>query len=345
MIDAAVTELEPFISVKKACELTGKSRATLHRQRNPEPPQEKEPAAPRAPHPAALTPEEQAALLAVLDSDRFADKAPAQVYAILLDEGIYLASIRTMYRVMTLADQVRERRAQAQHAPRVRPELVATGPDQVWTWDITKLKGPWRGIYFDLYVMLDIFSRKVIHWEIHPGENGDLAKAFMQHAIIGNGGAKPLYIHAGNGTSMISKTVSNLLTDLNITRSHSRPHVSNDNPFSESAFKTLKYCPVFPGSFATIEDARVFCDAFFTYYNNEHRHSGIGLHTPATVHDGTAWAIRARRQQVLDDAFAARPHRFRGRPPLAPALPAKVWINKPRPTIETQESRQIKPAA
>ncbi len=348
MIDVTVTELESVVSVKRACELTGKSRATLHRQRNPEPPREKEPRGPRAPHPAALTPEEQAALLAVLDSDRFADKSPAQVYAVLLDEGIYLASIRTMYRVLTLAHQVRERRAQAQHPPRVRPELVATGPDQVLTWDITKLKGPWRGIYFDLYVMLDIFSRKVIHWEIHPGESGDLAKAFMKHAIIANGGAKPKYIHADNGTSMTSKTVSDLLADLKITRSHSRPHVSNDNPYSESAFKTLKYCPVFPGSFVTIDDARAFCDAFFTYYNTGHRHSGIGLHTPASVHDGTAWAIQARRQQVLDDAYAARPDRFRSRPPLAPRLPAKVWINKPRPTIEsqqTQESRQIKPAA
>jgi transposase InsO family protein len=345
VIDVAVGELEPFTSVKRACELLGKSRATLHRQRNPEPAAEKAPPGPRAPHPAALTGAEQAALLAVLDSERFADKSPAQVYAILLDEGIYLASIRTMYRVLTLADQVRERRAQAAHPPRVRPELVATGPDQVWTWDITKLKGPWRGIYFDLDVMLDIFSRKVIHREIHPGEDGDLAKAFMKHAIIANGGAKPKYIHADNGTSMTSMTVANLLTDLNITRSHSRPHVSNDNPYSEAAFKTLKYCPVFPGSFETIGDARAFCDTFFTYYNNEHRHSGIGLHTPATVHDGTAWAIQACRQQVLDSAFAARPDRFRGRRPLAPRLPAKVWINKPRPTIETQESRQIKPAA
>ena len=238
MIDVAVTELEPFTSVKRACELLGKSRATLHRQRNPEPAAEKAPPGPRAPHPAALTAAEQAALLAVLDSERFADKSPAQVYAILLDDGIYLASIRTMYRVMTLADQVRERRAQAAHPPRVRPELVADGPDQVWTWDITKLKGPWRGTYFDLYVMLDIFSRKVIHWEVHYGESGDLAKAFMQHAIIANGGARPRYIHADNGTSMTSKNVATLLTDLNITRSHSRPHVSNDNPFSEAASKT-----------------------------------------------------------------------------------------------------------
>jgi putative transposase len=235
VIDAAITELEPLTSTARACELLGKSRATLHRQRNPEPPAGKEPAAPRAPHPAALSGAEQAALLAVLDSDRFADKAPAQVYAILLDEGIYLASIRTMYRVMTLADQVRERRAQAQHPPRVRPELVADGPDQVWTWDITKLKGPWRGTYFDLYVMLDIFSRKVIRQEVHITETGELAEEFMRNAIIANGGARPRYIHADNGTSMTSKNVATLLTDLNIARSHSRPHVSNDNPYSEAA--------------------------------------------------------------------------------------------------------------
>ena len=226
----AVTELEPLTSVKRACELPGKSRATLHRQRHPVPAAGTAPPGPRAPHPAALTAAEQAALLALLDSERFADKSPAQVYAILLDDGIYLASIRTMYRVMTLADQVRERRAQAAHPPRVRPELVADGPDQVWTWDITKLKGPWRGTYFDLYVMLDIFSRKAICWEAHYGESGDLAKAFMQHAIIANGGARPRYIHADNGTSMTSKNVATLLTDLNTTRSHSRPHVSNDKP-------------------------------------------------------------------------------------------------------------------
>jgi putative transposase len=345
VIDVAVGELEPLTSVKRACELLGKSRATLHRQRNPEPPAEKAPPAPRAPHPAALTAAEQQALLAVLDSERFADKSPAQVYAILLDDGIYLASIRTMYRVLTLADQVRERRAQAAHPPRVRPELVADGPDQVWTWDITKLKGPWRGTYFDLYVMLDIFSRKAICWEVHITETGELAEEFMRNAIIANGGARPLYVHADNGTSMTSKNVATLLSDLNITRSHSRPHVSDDNPFSEAIFKTFKYCPVFPGTFANLDAACAFSDLFFTYYNNEHRHSGIGLHTPASVHDGTAWTIQARRQLVLDGAFAARPDRFRGRRPLAPALPAKVWINKPRITIETQESRGINPAA
>ena len=167
----------------------------------------------------------------MLDSERFADKSPAQVWAILLDEGLYLASVRTMYRVLTLAEQVRERRAQAQHPPRVRPELVADGPDQVWTWDITKLKGPWRGTYFDLYLMIDIFSRKAIHQEVHYGEDGVPASAFMRHAIAANGGTMPRYIHADNGTSMTSKNVATLLSDLNITRSHSRPHVSDDNPY------------------------------------------------------------------------------------------------------------------
>ena len=285
------------------------------------------------------------ALLAVLNSERFADKSPAQVWAILLDEGIYIASVSSMYRVLRAADQVRERRAQAAHPPRVRPELVADGPDQVWTWDITKLKGPWRGTYFDLYVMIDIFSRKAIHQEVHLTETGDLAAEFIENAIAANGGARPGYIHADNGTSMTSKTVADLLSDLRITKSHSRPHVSNDNPYSEANFKTLKYCPAFPGSFATLGEARQFCGIFFTHYNNEHRHSGIGLHTPASVHDGTARAIQARRQQVLDAAFAARPDRFRARRPVAPKLPGKAWINKPRTSIETKEATQTNSAA
>jgi putative transposase len=345
VIDAAFAELESVTCTRKACELLGKSRATLHRQRNPSPAPERDTAGQRAPHPASLTRQEQEALLAVLNSDRFADKSPAQVWAILLDEGIYLASVSSMYRVLRAADQVRERRAQAAHPPRVRPELVAAGPDQVRTWDITKLKGPWRGTYFDLYVMIDIFSRKAIHQEVHLTETGELAGEFIENAIIANGGARPGYIHADNGTSMTSKTVTDLLTDLKITRSHSRPHVSNDNPYSEANFKTFKYCPAFPGSFATLGEARQFCGIFFSYYNNEHRHSGIGLHTPASVHDSTARAIRAHRQQVLDAAYATRPDRFRGRRPVAPKLPGKAWINKPRTTIETKEATQTKPAA
>jgi putative transposase len=339
VIDQAFAGLEPLIPVTKACALLGKARATLYRQRNPVPKPGKPPV-PRPAHPAALTAAERAGLLAVLDGERFTDKSPAQVWAILLDEGTYLASISTMYRVLRADGQVSERRAQAAHPARVRPELVADGPSQVWSWDITKLKGPWRGTYFDLYVMLDIFSRKAVGWEVHATENGGLAAAFIENAIAGNAGIAPGAIHADNGTSMTSKTVTQMLADLKISRTHSRPHVSNDNPYSEAQFKTLKYCPAFPGSFESIHDARTFCDVFFTYYNHEHRHSGIGLHTPASVHDGTAWAIQARRQHVLDDAFAASPRRFRGRRPLAPSLPARVWINQPRATIETQEAPQ-----
>lgn len=301
-------------------------------------------AVPRAPHPASLPEEERERVLGILDSERFIDKSPAQAWAVLLDEGHYFCSIRSMYRILESRNEVRERRAQASHPPRVRPELVAEGPDAVWTWDITKLKTPWKGSYFNLYVMLDIFSRKAVHWEVHAAETGELAKEFMENSIIANGGARPGTIHADNGTSMTSQPVSDLLSSLRITRSHSRPHVSNDNPYSEAHFKTLKYCPVFPGSFTTLGEARAFCAIFFDYYNNEHRHSGIGLHTPASVHDGTAREIRQRRQAILDASYAAHPERFRSRP-VAPKLPQRAWINKPRPTIMTQEATQINQAA
>jgi putative transposase len=346
VINAVFTELEPLTSAKRACELPGRPRSTMYRHKNPRPAAEIRGEKPRAPHPATLSDGERAKVPEALDSDRFADKSPAQARAILLDEGCYLCSIRTMYRVLAAAGQDgADRRPQASHPPRVRPELAADGPGQVWTWDVTKLKGPWRGIYFSLFVMLDIFSRKAIHYEVHLTEDGGLAKEFIENSIKANDGARPLYIHAGNGGPMTSKTVADLLGDLKISKSHSRPHVSGDNPYSEAQFKTLKYCPAFPGSFETLEDARQFCDVFFLYYNTEHRHSGIGLHTPATVHDGTAWTIQAHRQQVLDAAFAARPDRFRGRRPLAPALPVKVWTNKPRPAIEPLKDTQIKPAA
>ena len=334
MISEALTGLAPFTSVKAACALLGKPRATLYRQRNPSRPRERPPG-PRAAHPAALSAAEQEQLLAVLNAERFADKSPAQAWAVLLDEGIYLASISTMYRVLRAADQVRERRAQAAHPARARPELTADGPSQIWSWDITKLKGPSRGVWFDLFVMLDIFSRKAVRWEVHATENAELAKAFIDAAVTSNGGIAPLSIHAGRGTSMTSKPVAVLLSDLHISQSHSRPHVSNDNPFSEAQFKTLKYCPAFPGRFGSLPDARAFSEVFFAYYNNEHRHSGIGLHTPASVHDGTATHIQARRARVLQQAYAANPGRFR-QPPKPPRLPARVWINQPPATIETE---------
>jgi putative transposase len=323
--------------------LLGMSRATLYRRRNPKPAAER-PARAVAVHPAALSAAERDRLLAVLHSDRFVDKAPAQVWAVLLDEGVYLASVSSMYRLLREHGQVRERRAQATHPAKKKPELLATGPNQVWTWDITKLVGPVRGVYFDLYVIIDIFSRKVVHFEIHPTETGELAKAFIETAVAANGGVRPDAVHADRGTSMTSQSVAALLAYLGIEQSHSRPHVSNDNPYSEANFKTLKYCPAFPGRFGSIQDARAFCEVFFAYYNTEHRHSGIGLHTPATVHDRSAGQIQARRAEVLDAAYTASPERFRRRPQ-PPKLPTAAWINQPPSMIMTEEALHTNPAA
>ena len=324
--------------VKKACELTGKSRATVYRRRGGirSGCRERRPAAPNA-----LSAGERDELLAVLDSPRFQDKAPRQVWALLIDEGIYLASVSTMYRLLREAGQVRERRAQAAHPARTKPELIATGPNEVWSWDITKLAGPQRGVYYHLYVMIDIFSRCAVHFEVHATELGELAKDFITEAVRLNGGTAPHAIHADRGTSMTSKTVSALLSDLAILKSHSRPKVSNDNPYSEAQFKTLKYCPAFPGTFGSLQDARAFCGAFFTYYNHEHRHSGIGLHTPYSVHIGTAPAIQDKRQAVLNAAYAANPRRFTRRPK-APKMPGTAWINKPatEPDMTQNPSRE-----
>lgn len=288
--------------------------------------------------PSALNDAEKAAILAELDSARFADKAPAQAWAVLLDEGRYLGSVSTFYRILRSSGEVRERRAQATHPPRVRPELLAHGPNEVWSWDITKLKGPVRGVYYDAYVMLDIFSRKIIHWAIHNTETGELATEFIENSIAVNQGTMPNTIHSDNGTSMTSKNVASLLSDLCIERSRSRPHTSNDNPYSEAAFKTLKYCPAFPENFTSIYDARKFGHQFFAYYNTEHRHSGIALYTPGSVHDGTWESIREDRQIVLNAAFAAHPERFKQGRPQAPKLPRRAWINRPPSTIETQPS-------
>jgi transposase InsO family protein len=285
--------------------------------------------------PTALDPLERDRILEILNSPGFADKSPAQVWAIQLDHGVYLGSVSTIYRVLRRSDQVKERRAQASHPARVRPELVASGPSMVWSWDITKLKGPTRGVYFDAYVMIDIFSRLVVHWEVHNTENGELAKDFIDTAVIMNGGVRPLTIHSDNGTSMTSKNVAALLSDLHIDRSLSRPHVSNDNPYSEAVNKTLKYCPAFPGNFTSIYDARIFLRHFFTYYNHDHRHSGIGLYTPQSVHDGTWRPAQQRRQAVLDAAYADRPDRFHQGRPSAPSLPKRAWINRPPSTIQT----------
>lgn len=324
--------------------MTGTSRATVHRHRNPRP----APTAPtrtRQPHPATLSQTERARVLTHLHSDRFADKAPEQVWATLLDEGLYLCSVSTMYRLLREHDQVRERRAQARHAPRARPELTAHGPSQVWSWDITKLPGPAKGTYFDLYVMIDIFSRKAVHHRIEVRESDTLASEFITHAIAANGGLLPRSVHADRGTSMTSKKVAHLLADLGIDRTHSRPKVSNDNPFSEAQFKTLKYCPAFPERFASLTDARVFCASFFDYYNQHHRHSGIGFHTPASVHDHSAHQIQAERARVLQAAHARNPHRFAS-VPVPPPLPEVVHINPPQNEDEEETIPELgKPAA
>ncbi len=337
MIDACVAALEPLLGTGPACRAAGKSKATHYRRQRPAPPP-----APRPPRPApanALSPTEVEAVLAALRSERFCDLAPAQVWAILLDEDCYLCSISTMYRTLRASGELRERRAQAAHPTGARPELMASAPNQCWSWDITKLRGPEKGVWFDLYVIIDIFSRYVVDWMVAPGESAELAEAFLARAAAGQGVTPgSLNVHADRGTSMTSKPVAELLADLGIGRTHSRPHVSNDNPYSESAFKTLKYCPAFPERFGGIADARAFCEGFFGYYNHEHRHSGIGLHTPASVHYGTATEVRAQRAVTLDAAYAANPGRFRHRRPTPPRLPTVAWINKPTIGNDTQKN-------
>jgi putative transposase len=330
-----VTELEPLIGIRQACVLTGRSRASHYRDvRGPA----HGPPAPRCSPPNKLSDAEFDALLDLLRSEPFVDLAPAQVWAILLDAGTYMASISTMYRVLRSQDEVRDRRRHATHPARVRPELVARGPNQVWSWDISKLKGPSKGVYYDLYVIIDIFSRYVVGWMVAPTETAELAKAFIAatikaHAVT----TEVLTIHADRGTSMTSKPVAALLAELGVTRTHSRPHVSNDNPYSEAAFKTLKYCPAFPDRFGSIEDARAFCVEFFEYYNHHHRHSGIALHTPASMHFGTAHDVQDARTHILAVAYAANPHRFCNRRPTPPKMPTIAWINKPTITNDTQK--------
>ena len=327
MIEACFCAIEPMLGTRAACAAVGRSPATHYRRQTPPKPA---PTAERPAPPNKLTDAERARILEVLRSERFVDLSPAQVFHILLDEGTYLASVSSYYRLLRAAGEVRERRRQASHPPRVRPELVAHRPLVVWSWDITKLKGPRRGEYFDLYVVLDIFSRYVVAWCVAPGESGELAKELIADAVARHDVSPgQLTIHADRGSSMTSNPVVELLAFLGVGRSHSRPHVSNDNPFSEAQFKTMKYCPAFPERFGCIQDARAFCERFFAYYNHEHRHSGIGYHTPASVHYDTAAEVRAHRQATLDSAYAANPARFRHRRPQPPELPTVAWINEP----------------
>ena len=329
MIEPAFDDLVEVTSTKQACALLGKPRATHYRRRRP---CVQGPPIARPTPPNALSEAERQHVLATLRSSEFCDLAPAQVWARLLDDGIYLCSISTMYRLLAAAGESRERRRQRSHPAKKKPELIARAPNQVWSWDITKLQGPTRGTYYELFVVIDIFSRYVVGWMVAPAETGELAEAFIADALSSQGIARDqLTVHADRGTSMTSKPVAQLLVDLGVARSHSRPHVSNDNPYSEANFKTLKYCPAFPGRFGSIQDARAFCTSFFDHYNHVHRHSGIGLHTPASLHYGTATEVREQRGHTLNAAYAANPARFRHRRPTPPELPTIAWINEPTP--------------
>lgn len=329
----AVSTIHAEIGVRDACAAVGLPRATWYRvqARNlRETSGAQSQTRARVPSPRALSSIERQRVLDLVHEPRFVDLAVPQVFATALDEGLYLCSRSTMYRILDARSEVRERRDQLRRPVYAKPELLATGPNQVWTWDITKLKGPRKWNYFHLYVILDIFSRKVVGWMIAPRESAALAKKLIA-ATIAKEGVEPgqLTIHADRGSSMTSKEVALLMADLGVIKTHSRPHVSNDNPFSESHFKTLKYRPDFPERFGSLQDARAFCARFFEWYNNHHRHSGIGWMKPADVHDGRALSVREERARVLDAAYKLRPERFVRKPPAPPALPTAVWINPP----------------
>jgi len=321
----AIAKVGHQLGVAPACAAMGLPRSTYYRQRSPRPKK-----ACRSTPARTLTLDERQAVLAVLHDPRFVDDAPGQVYAALLDEGRYLCSERTMYRILANNAEVRERRNQLRHPIYCKPELLATAPNQVWSWDITKLLGPVKWTYYYLYVILDIFSRYVAGWLLARVESAALAKQLIGETCRRQGISQDqLTIHSDRGPSMTSKTVALLLADLGVTKSLSRPHVSNDNPYSEAQFKTLKYHPGFPGRFGSEQDGRAHCRAFFAWYNTEHRHSGIGMMTPASVHYGRASHINSARQRTLDMAYALHPERFVKRPPSPPELPAAAWINPP----------------
>ncbi len=328
----AVAAMPPGSGMTAAvCAALGVSRASVQRRRSrlETPP----PAARPRPAPArALSGAQRQAVLDLLHAPRFADQAPAEIYATLLDEGVYHCSVRTMYRLLGQNGEIRERRRQLRHPVYQKPELLAEKPNEVWSWDITKLMGPEKWSYFYLYVILDIFSRRVVGWCIADAETATLFKplfeeAMQNHAVLPG----QLTLHADRGGPMKAKATAFLLADLGVTRSHNRPHTSNDNPFSESHFKTLKYQPRFPKRFGCIEDARSFCRAFFDWYNQHHHHTGIGLMTPDQVHYGQIEAVHAARQVTLDQAFSQYPARFVKRPPVPPAKPTATWINPPAP--------------
>lgn len=332
MMEAALA-LAPVVGVAMACAALAVPRATYYRRRQPAHAPRSRPAPPRA-----LSAEESAKVLAVLNSERFADKAPRQVYAELLDEGVYHCSVRTMYRILDANQLVRERRDQLRHPSYAKPELLATKPNQVWSWDITKLLGPQKWTYYYLYVVLDIFSRYVVGWMVATKESAVLAQRVIADSCAKQGVlAGQLTIHADRGAPMIAKSTALLMADLGVTKTHSRPHVSDDNPFSEAHFKTLKYRPELPERFGSLEDARSTVAPLMRWYNDEHHHSGLALLTPHQVHYGLADEVIAQRQRVLDAACVVHPERFVRGAPLHPSPPREAWINQPSKPTTTSE--------
>jgi putative transposase len=332
----ASEQLAPEVGTAAACRAMGVARATLYRRRKPSRPNSSD--RPKRRQPRSLDDAERRQVLGLLHSPRFVDKPPAAVYAMLLDEGAYHCSIRTMYRILHDESAVRERRNQLRHPKYKKPELLATAPGQVWSWDITKLLGPAKWTYYHLYVILDIYSRYTVGWMLASRENADLAKRLIRDTIEKEHvDANRLTIHSDRGPAMKSHTVAQLLATLGVTKSHSRPHVSNDNPFSESQFKTLKYRPEFPERFGSQQDGRGFCQRFFQWYNHEHYHSGISMLTPAMVHHGRGPKVLAARQDVLHAAYAAHPQRFVNKQPTPLPLPEAVWINPPPTSSDNHE--------
>lgn len=327
---SAVAELVPAMPTRRALRALGAAPATWYRRRAPRVPGV---ARPRPAPPLALSRLERQRIVETLNCARFADCTAYTAWARLLDEGTYLASVRTFYRVLASEGQVRERRDQLAHPAHLKPELAATAPNQVWSWDITRLRSTMKWQHFYLYVLLDIFSRYVVGWLVASAENAGLASALIEETCDKHGIARDtLTLHSDRGSPMRAKTTAELLVDLGVASSFSRPRVSNDNPFSEAQFKTLKYRPDFPERFDVIEQARTHLRGFFAWYNDEHRHSGIGFMTPAAVHFGRSRAIDENRRRILQAAYAAHPERFKGRLPTPPALPEIVGINLPRPT-------------
>ena len=335
---SAVLQMAPSVGTKAACANLGLSRATVYRRRRPK---VVAPSRRQSPH-RRLNQTEREAILQVLHEPRFVDQTPQEIYATLLDEGIFLCSIRTMYRLLANNDEVKERRNITRHHNYTKPELLATEPNQVWSWDITKLLGPVKWTYFYLYVIMDIFSRRVVGWRIADCESAELFTALFEVTVekynIPEG---QLTLHSDRGAPMTAISTAQLLANLGVTRSLSRPYTSNDNPFSEAQFKTMKYQPEFPDRFGCIEDAEQFCREYFQWYNSEHHHSGLGLMTPNQVHYGQVDMVYAARQAVLNQAYHNHPERFVNQPPSPPDKPVAAWINPPKfqKTANTDQER------